>query len=61
MTSPTASEVRNLRASLGLSQPAMVARLPGVTLRAWRAWEHGARNCPPIKWAWITGQLSAPG
>ena len=58
MSGPTAAEVRELRASLGLSQSAIVARLPhGITLRAWQAWEQGERQCPPYAWAYIRAQL----
>lgn len=58
MTSPTASEVRALRASLDLSQSEIVARLPhGITLRTWQAWEQGERQCPAYAWAYVRAQL----
>jgi len=59
MTAPQPSEVRALRASLGLSQSQVVARLPGITLRTWQAWEHGTRNCPLAKWHYVCQVLKA--
>ena len=57
MTTPTPTEVRALRAFLGLSQSQAVARLEGITLRTWQAWEHGTRNCPVAKWHYIRQAL----
>lgn len=57
MKAPTPAEVRALRTSLGLSQSQAVAKLDGISLRTWQAWEHGTRNCPVAKWHYIRQAL----
>lgn len=55
---PEPAEVLALREALGLSQSALVARLPhGITVRTWQAWEQGERRCPPYAWAYVRAQL----
>ena len=54
---PTPTDLRALRAALGLSQSRLVARLPHITLRAWQSWEQGERRCPAYAWAYARAQL----
>lgn len=45
---PTPTEIREARASAGLTQTKAGA-LIGAPLRTWQDWESGARNMPAIK------------
>lgn len=50
MPTPTPEQVRQHRASLGLSQTAYGARLCGVALRTVQDWEAGRRTMPAPLW-----------
>ena len=50
MRSPTPEQVRQHRASLGVSQTAYGARLCGVALRTVQDWEAGRRTMPAPLW-----------
>lgn len=46
---PTASAVKHVRKSAGLTQE-QAARVIGATRRTWQEWEAGRRNMPNAKW-----------
>lgn len=68
MPSPTPSEIRTARESLGLSQW-QAGELVGLTVQtgregqkdcaAWRAWESGRRNMPAAKWELFQLKIAA--
>lgn len=60
MTGPTPSEVRALRASVGLSQLRLAALL-GVSERTWERWETGITPCAPVTWRGVVATLQDLG
>jgi transcriptional regulator with XRE-family HTH domain len=57
---PTPSEVRALRASVGLSQLKLAALL-GVSERTWERWETGLTECAPVTWRGVVATLQDLG
>ena len=57
---PTPTEVRALRASIGLSQLKLAALL-GVSERTWERWETGLTVCAPVTWRGVVATLQDMG
>lgn len=53
MPTPSPEQVREHRASLGLTQTAYGARLCGVALRTVQDWEAGRRRMPAPLWCLV--------